>query len=147
VRSSFERPPFIALIDDDAHSAYLFVRMLAAVGGPAVEHYNGEEGFADLATVLNDPFADWPDVIVLDLKAGSHANLGFLSRHHAFLRQKGIAIAVMIPPGNAADSARCYEAGASAVFFRQPDLDAYRRELAGIVSFWARHPRLDAVGM
>lgn len=145
--SSTERPPFIALIDDDAHSGYLFVRMLAAVGGPAVEHYSGEEGFADLATLLNDPFADWPDIIVLDLKAGSRANLDFLSRHHGFLRQKGINIAVMIPPAAAAACAPYYEAGASGVFFRQPDLDAYRRELAGIASFWARHPRLDAVAM
>ena len=29
----------------------------------------------------------------------------------------------------------------------QADLDAYRREVAGIVKFWARSQRLDAVGM
>ena len=40
-----------------------------------------------------------------------------------------------------------HDAGASAVFFRQADLDAYRHEAAAIVSFWARHQRLDAVGM
>jgi hypothetical protein len=40
-----------------------------------------------------------------------------------------------------------YEAGAAAVFFRQPEVDAYRRELDGIENFWARNQRLDAVGM
>jgi hypothetical protein len=53
----------------------------------------------------------------------------------------------MVPPTDRSGREEYYEAGADAVFFRQPELDAYRREMAGIISFWARTQRLDAVGM
>ena len=38
------------------------------------------------------------------------------------------------------------DAGASAVFERHGELNAYRREAANIVGFWVRSQRLDAVG-
>lgn len=148
VFSELEQPRFIGLIDDDGHSAHLFMRMFAANDGPAVHHYGDEHnGAANLALVLNDPRSHWPDLLVVDLKGHSGANLEFLRRHRAWLHQKGVALVVMVPPTNRAGRMVYHEAGANAVFFRQPELDAYRRELAGIIDFWARTERLDAVGM
>lgn len=143
-----KQPPFIVLIDDDGHSAHLFMRMLAAADGPAVRYYGGEkEGVAGLAHILNDPRAQWPDLVVVDLKGHSEASLEFVRHHQAWLHQKGVALVVMVPPTDRAGRMIYHEAGANAVFFRQPELDAYRRELAGISEFWARTERLDAVGM
>jgi len=144
----FEQSPFIGLIDDDGHSAHLFMRVLAANDGPLVRHYgDDEEGLSDLAHVLSDPRSDWPDILVVDLKAHSDANLEFVRRHQAWLHQKGVALVVMVPPTNRAGRMIYHEAGATAVFFRQSDVDAYRHELVGIANFWARNERLDAVGM
>jgi len=124
------------------------MRMLAANDGPTARHFgDDEEGLADLTHELNDPQANWPEVLVVDLKAHSEATLDFVSRHQAWLRQKGVAPVVMVPPTDRAGRNRYFEAGAAAVFFRQPELDAYRHEVAEIANFWARTPRLDAVGM
>lgn len=146
--SQFEQAPFIGLIDDDGHSARLFMRVLAANDGPSVRHYGDDkDGFTDLAQVLSDPQSHWPDVLVVDLKGHSEANLEFVRRHQAWLHQKGVAPVVMVPPTDRAGRLVYLEAGAAAVFFRQPEADAYRHELAGIANFWARSERLDAVGM
>ena len=146
--SPFAQAPFIGLIDDDGHSARLFMRVLAVNDGPSVRHYRDEEeALADLAHVLSDPQSHWPELLVVDLKGHSHANLEFIRRHQAWLRQKGVAVVVMVPPTNRAGRMVYLEAGAAAVFFRQSEADAYRHELAGIANFWARSERLDAVGM
>ena len=146
--SPFAQAPFIGLIDDDGHSARLFMRVLAANDGPSVRHYGDEEeGFANLAQVLGDPQSHWPELLVVDLKDHSHATLEFVRRHQAWLHQKGVALVVMVPPTDRAGRMTYLEAGAAAVFFRQPEADAYRHELAGIANFWARSERLDAVGM
>ena len=104
-------------------------------------------GAADPGLMLGDPSAGWPELLVVDLKAHSKATLEFVRQHHAGLRQKGVPMVVMIPPTDRAGCEAYSEAGAAAVFFRQPERDAYRRELAGIENFWARNQRLDAVGM
>lgn len=143
-----EQSPFIGLIDDDGHSAHLFMRMLAANDGPSVRHYgDDEEGLADLAHVLSDPRSHWPDMLVVDIKRHSNANVEFVRRHQAWLHQKGVALVVMVPPAGRAVRMMYHEAGAAAVFFRQSELEAYRRELTGLTDFWARSARLDAVGM
>ena len=140
--------PFIALIDDDAHSAHLLTRMLLAHGAPDVKHFNSPVmGEAFLAATLADTKLEWPGVVIVDLKAHSGANADFVIRNQALLRQKGIPLAVMTQAMDRAGRQALHDAGASAVFFRQSDLDAYRREAASIVSFWARSQRLDAVGM
>lgn len=140
--------PFIGLIDDDGHSAYLFMRVMTGLYGPAVRNYGGDEdGIANLGQVLSDASAEWPELLVVDLKAHSEATLEFVRRHHAWLRQTGVPVVVMVPPTGRVGCSVYYEAGAAAVFFRQPEVDAYRRELAGIENFWARNQRLDAVGM
>lgn len=146
--SPFAQAPFIGLIDDDGHSAHLFMRVLAANDGPSVRHYSDDdEAIDDLAQVLSDPQSHWPELLVVDLKGHSHANLEFVRRYQAWLHQKGVALLVMVPPTNRAGRMVYLEAGATAVFFRQSEADAYRHELAGIANFWARTERLDAVGM
>jgi DNA-binding response OmpR family regulator len=139
---------FIALVDDDPYSAHLLVRTVAAESGPTVEHFgDANEGETGLIVLLSDVQADWPGVVIVDLKAHSRANLDFLARNQALLRTKGIPLAVMTQPTDRAGRQRLHDAGASAVFFRQAERDAYRREAAAIIGFWARHQRLDAVGM
>lgn len=140
--------PLIGLIDDDAHSAYLFQREMRELLGTDVCSYGGDcEAVADLDLVLSDPRADWPDLLVVDLKAHSLATLEFVQRHACWLRQKGIPLIAMVPPVDPKACRIYHEAGAAAVFFRQPERDAYRRELEGIENFRARTQRLDAVGM
>lgn len=140
--------PFVALIDDDQHSAHLLTRMLLAHGSPDVQLYGGaEEGRARIQAVLGDVSANWPGLLIVDLKSHSRANLEFVSSIQSLLRQKGVPVVVMAPPQDRAGREALHDAGAAAVFFRQAELDAYRREAAGIVSFWARSQRLDAVGM
>lgn len=143
-----ENVPFLALIDDDSHSAHLLTRMLLAHGSPDVTTYaSAEVGSAALNAVLSDPTANWPSLVIVDLKAHSSANLDFITAHHAMWRPKGVPIVVMSAPLDRQARETLERAGASAVFFRHAELDAYRREVAGIVSYWARTQRLDAVGM
>lgn len=143
-----EDTPFIALVDDDGHSAQLLERLLLAHGAPEVRHFaSAQAGEAALAAMLADIGQQWPGLVVVDLKSYSGANAEFVARNHGMLRQKGIPLVVMTQPTDREGRQRLHDVGASAVFFRQADRDAYRREAAAIVSFWARNQRLDAVGM
>ncbi len=140
--------PFIVLIDDDEHSAHLLTRMLSAHGAPAIRHFaTAQSGETALSAILNDPQATWPGLLIVDLKAHSAANAEFATRNHALLRQKGIPLAIMAAPTDRDGRRLLLDAGASVVFFRQAELDAYRHEAAAIVSFWARSQCLDAIGM
>jgi len=140
--------PFIALVDDDGHSAHLLTRMLLAHGAPQIMHFGSiEAGEAFLGQRLADVEREWPGLVIIDLKAHSGANLEFVARNQALLRQKGIPLAVMTQTTDRAGRQALHDAGAAAVFFRQSDLEAYRHEAAAIVRFWARNQRLDAVGM
>lgn len=143
-----DNAPFLALIDDDQHSAHLLTRMLIAHGSPDVHHYGAaDDGMTRLHAILGDIDANWPSLVIVDLKAHSGANLDFVSAIQRLARQKGVSVVVMAPTLDREGRQALLDAGASAVFFRQAELDAYRREAAGIVSFWARNQRLDAVGM
>lgn len=145
---SVKHSPFIGLIDDDSHSASLFMKMLGEMGGPAVCYFgDGVSGLDGLRRVLDDTLAQWPDFLVIDLKDHSGANVEFIRRHQAWLGQRGVDLVAMVPPVDRGGRRIYLEAGAAAVFFRQPEFAAYRRELTGITEFWARNDRLDAVGM
>lgn len=148
MNDNVDKLPYVALIDDDEHSAQLLTRMLLAHGSPGLRWYGGaSEGAARLRAVLGGPGTNWPSLLIVDLKAHGAANLEFVASAQALLRQKGVPVVVMAQPQDRQDVQAFYDAGASAVFFRQAGLDAYRREAAGIVGFWARSRRLDAVGM
>lgn len=140
-----ENQPFVALVDDDPHSAHLLRRMLVAHGSPDVECYgDADASRLMLAEVLADPTANWPGLIVVDLKAHSGATREFVDAIHPLARQKGVPVVAMVP---AHDGEALQPAGAAAMFLRHADIDAYRREAASIVSFWVRLQRPDAVGM
>lgn len=138
----------MALVDDDQQSARLLTRMLLAHGAPAIEHHaSAADGLRILVEVLNNPAANWPGLIIVDLKAHSGANLEFMTAIQPLLRQKGVNAVVMTTGVEQQEHLALRKAGAAAVFVRHAELDAYRREAADIVGFWARSQRLDAVGM
>jgi len=148
LNASLENLPFLALIDDDEHSADLLMRTLLAHQSPEVRWYGGPRGGMDkLVSVLGDINADWPSMLIVDLKMHSRANVEFVGSVQALARQKGIPIVVMAPATTNPDCDALKACGASQIFYRHADRDAYRREAASIVSFWARNQRLDAVGM
>ncbi|WP_332693887.1 hypothetical protein [Devosia sp.] len=143
-----ENQPFVALVDDDQHSAHLLTRMLLAHGAPDIRWYgDANAGRARLTSVLADPATNWPGLVIVDLKAHSSANLEFVASIQPLMRQKGVLVVAMVQPADLAQRDGLQTAGAAAVFVRHAELDAYRREAANIVSFWARSQRLDAVGM
>lgn len=143
-----ENAAFVALVDDDQHSADLQTRMLLAHGSPQIASYrSADDAHRRLLQVLADPEANWPGLVIVDLKAHRQANLEFLSSIQPLMRRKGVAVAVMVQSADQPQIDALRAAGAAAIFTRHAELDAYRREAAGIVSFWARHQRLDAVGM
>lgn len=148
MNDNVENVPFMALIDDDQHSAHLLTRMLIAHGAPEIRHYGAAaDGRARLQAVLGDFHTSWPSLLIVDIKSHSGGNLEFVASIQSLTRQKGLPVVVMAPTLAREGRQALLDAGASAVFFRQAELDAYRREAAGIVSFWARSQRLDAVGM
>lgn len=143
-----ENAPFVALVDDDQHSAQLLTRMLLAHGSPRVQWYgDAQTGHATLTGTLMDPRATWPGLIIIDLKAHSQANADFLRSIQPMAHRKGVNAVVMAPSAETAQRNALEQAGAAAVFQRHSERDAYRREAASLVSFWARSQRLDAVGM
>ncbi len=143
-----ENLPFVALVDDDRHSAQLVTRMLLAQGAPDIEWYgDAATGGAKLTHVLANPAANWPNLVIVDLKAHSRANVDFITAIQSLTLQKGVPVVAMAPPLGPDSRNALLESGAAAVFYRHAELDAYRREVAGIVSFWAQSQRPDAVGM
>ena len=139
--------PFLALVDDDQYSAQLLMRALVAHGAPDIQWYGDADAAQQrLTDVLADPAADWPGLLIVDLKAYSGASRDFVALNQALVRQKGIPVVVMTP-ADSSDGSELRDAGASALFTRHAQRDAYRREAAAIVSFWAHSQRLDAVGM
>jgi DNA-binding response OmpR family regulator len=140
--------PFIALIDDDLHSARLLIRVLREHGAPHVRHLGGDvAGRAALQVHLSNFDITWPDLLIVDLKAHSQANADFILSVQPLVRQKGVPVVAMSQPLDSQGRERLLQAGAQAVFWREADLDAYRREAERIISFRAHNQRLDAVGM
>lgn len=139
--------PFMALVDDDSHSARLMIRMLLAHGAPSVSWLDGE-GVADteLGKLLTDKRAALPGLVIVDLKASSTATAAFIEKLRAMPDGRTLLIAAMAPSLEREVRDVLHAAGADAVFERQPNIDFYRREAAAIVSFWVRNQRLDAVG-
>lgn len=143
-----ENPPFVALIDDDPHSAHLLSRMLAAAGAPEIRYYgDAREGGIMLADAFGGPASGHPAHLVIDLKAHSQANRDFLLTIRPLLHRTGLEAVVMAQTSDPLLARSLHEAGAAAVFIRHAELEAYRRQAADIVGFWARDRRLEAIGM
>lgn len=139
--------PFMALVDDDSHSARLMIRMLLAHGAPSVSWLDSEAmATAELGQLLNDRRATLPGLVIVDLKSSSTATADFVARLRAMQDGSALLIAAMSPTLDREVREVLLNAGADAVFERQADIDFYRREAAAIVSFWVRNQRLEAVG-
>ena len=142
---STPRQPAIVLVDDDFHSARLLTRMLAAHGGPHVERLSNPETALDALIALDSASGGaGPYMVVVDLKSSSTATHDFIVKlkHDA----PGFLVVAMSPSLDRDTRNNLLDAGASAVFERHGELNAYRREAANIVGFWVRSQRLDAVG-
>ncbi|WP_375451590.1 hypothetical protein [uncultured Devosia sp.] len=148
MHSTVENTPYLALVDDDAHSARMLTRVLLAHGSPRVELF-GESDVAmeQLMRQLAGPVRICPTLVLVDLKSHSDANLEFVTALSPMATTLAIPIAVMAQQADRHIADALHHAGAAAVFLRHADLPAYRREAANIVSFWARSQRLDTVGM
>jgi DNA-binding response OmpR family regulator len=139
--------PFMALVDDDSHSARLMIRMLLAHGAPSVSWLDSEAmATAELGQLLNDPRATLPGLVIVDLKSSSTATADFIAMLRRMKDGPALLIAAMSPTLDREVREVLLDAGADAVFERQANIDFYRREAAAIVSFWVRNQRLEAVG-
>jgi DNA-binding response OmpR family regulator len=141
------RQPFLALIDDDSHSARLMTRMLLAHGAPSVRWLDGEAAAdEELGSQLATPEAQLPGMVIVDLKTSSGATHDYVEALCAHERASELLVVAMSPTLDREVRERLLEAGAAAVFERHAHIDAYRREAAGIVSFWVRNQHLSAIG-
>jgi CheY-like chemotaxis protein len=141
------RRPFLALVDNDSHSARLLTRMLLAHGAPSVRWLDGASAAeAELGPLLADPMAQLPGLLIVDLKASSTATREFIAALRQHKRAAELVIVAMAPSLAREVRDSLIEAGATAVFERHPDIDAYRREAASIVGFWVRNQHLSAIG-
>ncbi|MBK8086153.1 MAG: response regulator [Devosia sp.] len=139
--------PFMALVDDDSHSARLMIRMLLAHGAPSVSWLDTElSGAAQIGALLDDERAALPGLVIVDLKSSSTATHDFIARLRGMRDGHTLLIAAMAPSLEKEVRDRLIEAGADAVFERHSEVTAYRREAAAIVSFWVRNQHLEAVG-
>jgi response regulator RpfG family c-di-GMP phosphodiesterase len=138
---------FMALVDDDSHSARLMIRMLLAHGAPSVSWLDGETlASTELGKLLADGRSVLPGLVIVDLKSSSTATADFIAKLRSMPDGSALLIAAMAPSLDREVRDALLEAGADAVFERQPNIDFYRREAAAIVSFWVRNQRLEAVG-
>lgn len=138
---------YLALVDDDTHSARMMIRMLLAHGAPSVDWLAG----ADVAeTTLRDALGrtgtELPALVLVDLKSSSRATAEFVSLLRSLPGAGDLLIAAMSPSLERTYREPLLVAGVDAVFQRHADANAYRREAASIVSFGVQHQRLEAVG-
>ncbi len=139
--------PFMALVDDDSHSARLMIRMLLAHGAPSVSWLNGEAlATAEIGKLLHDDFAMVPGLVIVDLKGSSTATHDFIVKLRGMRDGRALLIAAIAPSLERETREALLSAGADAVFQRHADVNSFRREAAAIVSFWVRNQHLDAVG-
>jgi len=138
---------FLALVDDDSHSARMMIRMLLAHGAPSVSWLDGE-GMAsgELRKLLEDGTATIPALVIVDLKSSSTATQDFVSALRAMPGGDALLIAAVSSTLEREPRELLLNAGADAVFQRHADINFFRREAAAIVSFWVRNQHLDAVG-
>jgi DNA-binding response OmpR family regulator len=144
----FSDQAYLALIDDDPHSARLLMRMLIAHGAPGIEWFgDGEAGARRIAGILGQPGAERPSLVIVDLKGPPTVARDCIAAIRALRDAEKLLIVAMAPDlqRDARDS--LIAAGADAVFQRYDDLTEFRRETANLVSFWVRSQRFRAVGV
>lgn len=133
-----EDVPVFALVDDHIHSARLFTRTLRDAGALADIRWLGDarRALRALETLFGDTGEDTPDMVIVDLKSHSAANEEFVALIAPMARQAGVPVTVLVARPDAEKRRRLITAGASAVFERHHDRNAYQREIARLSSFW-----------
>ena len=139
--------PFMALVDDDFHSARMLTRMLLAHGAPSVRWLDGATAAKlELGALMSAEQAVLPSLVIVDLKATSTATREFVVALRALPRADELLIVAMAATLERPERDALLEVGADAVFERHAEVDAYRREAANLVRFWVRNQRLSAIG-
>lgn len=130
---------FLLLVDDDAHSARLLLRTLAERGAPRIEWIGGAaESRRLIAQLRHEGPGQWPDLLIVDLKSRSSATAEFIAEIGNEVQAMGAAIVAMAPSLASEVREPLIAAGAAAVFERHPQIEAYRREVAELLAYWAR---------
>lgn len=143
--AAYNGQPSIVLVDDDFHSARLMMRMLAAHDGPHVEWLDDAGRALELLAEYDAaPPVSGKCMALVDLKSSSAASREFIAELRRLA--PGVLVVAMAPTLDRDMRNALLDAGAAAVFERHAELNTYRREAAGIVAFWVRSQRLDAVG-
>lgn len=141
------KQPYLMLVDDDAHSARLLTRMLLAHGAPSIQWVeSSSDGLSQIKSLLSEPGKHLPGLVIVDLKSSSTAAVEFITEISSLERSRALVIVAMAPSLDRTARQSLLNSGADAVFERHADLQAYRAEVAAIVSFWVRNQRLEAVG-
>ena len=110
--------PFMALIDDDSHSARLMIRMLLAHGAPSVSWMQGEDhAEAELAGPLADPRSTVPGLVIVDLKSSSDATRAFIGKLRAMPGGEHLLVAAMASGAQGTDPIRAVEAVTAGIAF------------------------------
>lgn len=139
--------PFLALVDDDVHSARLMTRMLLAHGAPTIRWLETPAtALGTLGALLADRTAPLPGLVIVDLKASSVATRDFLVALRRLPGAERLVVAAIMPALERQTRQSLLDSGADAVFERHAEIDAYRREAASLVSYWVRNQRLSAIG-
>lgn len=144
MNAALDTRPLLALVDDNSHSARLLLRSL----GDQVQARTRWLGDARRAVRLLAEVGEagnWPELMIVDLKSRSSATRDFIAHIRLAANENGTLIVAMAPSLERDLRDGLLEAGAAAVFERHSEINAYRREAASIMSFWARHQRLDQV--
>lgn len=139
---------YLALIDDDPHSARLLMRMLIAHGAPGIELFgDAEAGTRRLAAILEQPGAERPAMVIVDLKHAPPAAIACIADIRRLRQARDLIVVAMSPNLDRQSREALIAAGADAVFERHEDASEFRSETASLVSFWVRSHRHKAVGL
>lgn len=130
--------PLFVLVDDHIHSARMMRRAIReACPAQFVWIGNARRAGRTLERLLDQAGSSRPDMVIVDLKSSSDATARFIGDVWNRLKAAGVQIVALSDCANGARRT-LIESGADAVFERHHDLDAYRAEVADIVSFWVR---------
>lgn len=131
--------PYLALVDDDSHSARMLTRTLLAQGAPSVEWIgDADEAARELASASAHDPAELPGMVIVDLKTSSSATADFIRRLQQLERLRGVPVVAITPTLDTALRESLLCAGAAAVFARHGDIASYREEAASMVRFWTK---------
>jgi len=139
-------PAPVALVDDNVHSARLFLRALAGYGYRARWLGNGDRAARALDAIFSGGNEAPPQLIVVDLKQRTGATAAFIARFGRSAQKMGSTLVAMVPSLAAEYRQDVLHAGAAAVFERHAERAQYHREIGALIEFWGRAERPRRVG-